>query len=116
MSSRYSQELGAELASGVQLKKTETQEKIGDMPSAGVIAQEKTIQGVESFDKTKLKHQVLAEKPLNAPSKDVIAQEKTIQGVENFSKDALKPTETQEKNTLPDKEAIEAERRLSQSE
>jgi len=77
--------------------------------SFAAINQEKTIQNIESFDKSSLKHsETEVKNPF--PDKQAINQEKTIQNIEGFDKKSLKPTETEVKNPLPDKTTIAEEK------
>jgi len=89
------------------LKHTETQEK-NVLPSTEAISAEKTMQNIEGFDKSQLKHAVTEEKN---PRKESIKHDNVVGAVGQFDKSALKHQEVEEKNSLPDRDAIEGEKK-----
>ncbi|XP_053399813.1 thymosin beta-like isoform X1 [Mercenaria mercenaria] len=94
-----------------QLRRQNTEEKIV-LPSKEAISQEKQEvelrQSINKHDRSSLKKVDMCEKD---GLKELVAQEATHKGIENFSKDQLKHAETQEKNPLPTKEDIQAEKK-----
>ncbi|KAL4230568.1 hypothetical protein ACF0H5_010947 [Mactra antiquata] len=97
-----------DIEGGAKLKQVEVQEK-NPLPSAEVISQEKTVQAIGAFDQSKLKHCETQEK--KDGWKDAISHDKATAELEKFDKGQLKPTETSEKNPLPDKDAINQEKK-----
>merc|ERR1711971_898460 len=96
-----------------QLKKTSTTEK-QVLPSADDVKAEKThrglLQGVEGFTPDKLKPTKTREPESGADlMKTEIAIGSTLKEVEKFDKTNMKNVDVQEKNPLPDKEAIRLE-------
>ncbi|XP_045204960.1 thymosin beta-like isoform X2 [Mercenaria mercenaria] len=93
------------------LKHAETAEK-NPLPDKEAISQEKQEvelrQSINKHDRSSLKKVDMCEKD---GLKELVAQEATHKGIENFSKDQLKHAETQEKNPLPTKEDIQAEKK-----
>jgi len=97
-----------------QLKKTSVTEK-QVLPSADDIKAEKThqgiMQGVETFSADNLKETKTREPASGVDlMKTEMAIRSSLQGVENFDAAKLKNVEVQEKNPLPDKEAISMEK------
>jgi len=105
--------LKGELLSPHHLKETKVSEK-NVLPTESDIAQEKThqglIQGVETFTPEKL-HHVKTREPASGVEvmRTELAHQSSVKEVTSFDKTGLKHTETQEKNSLPDKDAIAAE-------
>merc|ERR1712223_108721 len=102
-----------ELVKDHQLKKTSVTEK-QVLPSADDIKAEKThqgiMQGVETFSPNNLKETKTREPQSGADlMKTEMAIRSSLQGVENFDTAKLKNVDVQEKNPLPDKEAIRME-------
>jgi len=102
-----------ELEKDHQLKKTSVTEK-QVLPSADDIKAEKThqgiMQGVETFSPNNLKETKTREPQSGADlMKTEMAIRSSLQGVENFDTAKLKNVDVQEKNPLPDKEAIRME-------
>jgi len=103
----------AEILSPKALKETTVNEK-NVLPSAEDLKSEKTheslLKGVETFTPDNLKKVKTAEpaSPLDV-AKTEYARQASAKELENFDKSGLKHTETQEKNPLPDKDAIAAE-------
>merc|ERR1711997_642187 len=105
--------LKGELEKDHQLKKTSTTEK-QVLPSADDVKAEKThqglLQGVEGFTPDKLKPTKTREPESGADlMKTEIAIGSTLKEVEKFDKTNMKNVDVQEKNPLPDKEAIRLE-------
>jgi len=104
-----------EVAKEHNLKHVETTEKVV-LPTADDVKQEKThqglIQGVEGFTPEKLK-KVNTREPASGADvmKTEMARQGALDGVAKFDKTNLKDVETQEKNPLPDNEAIAAEKK-----
>merc|ERR1719361_3373434 len=100
------------------LKHVEVQEK-NVLPSANDLKQEKTHeelqQGIAQFEPDKLKS-VKTKEPASGADlmKTEMATRATIKAVEGFDAAALKKAETVEKNSLPDQEAIKAEKEHEQ--
>jgi len=89
------------------LKHTETQEK-NVLPSTEAIAQEKTIEGIGSFDKSQLKHAHTEEK---TAWKEAINHDNVVGSVGQFDKGVLRHQEVSEKNPLPGADVIQQEKK-----
>merc|ERR1712080_477672 len=101
-----------------ELKHVEVAEKIV-LPSAEDLKAEKTHEnlqkGIEGFTPDKLAH-VKTKEPATGVElmKTEMATGATIKAVEGFDKDNLNKAETVEKNSLPDQDAIKAEKEHEQ--
>jgi len=106
--------LKEEIVKDHQLKRTSTIEK-QVLPSADDVKAEKThqgiMQGIESASIDKLKETKTREPESGADlMKKEMAVSASLQAVENFDAAKLKNVEVQEKNPLPDQEAIKMEK------
>jgi hypothetical protein len=106
-------QISQEIAKDHNLKKVEVTEKIV-LPTAEDMKAEKThqglIEGVESFTPDKLKPAKTGEPASGVDvMKTEMAHSASKVAVEKFDKDTMKHVETQEKNPLPDGEAIRLE-------
>jgi len=106
-------QISQEIAKDHNLKKVEVTEKIV-LPTAEDVKAEKThqglIEGVESFTPDKLKPAKTREPASGVDvMKTEMAHSASKEAVEKFDKNNMKHVETQEKNPLPDGEAIRLE-------
>jgi len=106
-------QISQEIAKDHNLKKVEVTEKIV-LPTAEDMKAEKThqgmIEGVESFTPDKLKPAKTREPASGVEvMKTEMAHSASKEAVEKFDKNNMKHVETQEKNPLPDGEAIRLE-------
>jgi len=101
-----------------ELKHVEVAEKV-ILPSAEDLKQEKTheslIKGIEQATPDKLQHvQTRVSATPTELMKTELAKDASLGAISGFNKDELKKAETVEKNTLPNPEAIKAEKEHEQ--
>jgi len=92
---------------GVHLRHAEEPKEKVVLPTAHDIAQEKTIAGIETFEKKRLSHVTTEEKTV-LPSKEDVAREKSTVEAAQFDHNKLRHTSTEEKHeavVIDDKKA-----------